>query len=61
VFDFSLKNSYILTMGCSGCKKKTYKDYAKKVDKVTGIAVTGAIILIGLAAYGIYSLIIKLL
>ena len=48
-------------MGCSGCKKKTYKDYAKKVDKVTGIAVTGAIILIGLAAYGIYSLIIKLL
>ena len=48
-------------MGCSNCKKKTYKEYASKLDKNTKITVTGVIIVLALAAYGIYSLIIKIL
>jgi len=48
-------------MGCSNCKKKTYKDYTKKLDKKTKITVAGVIVILALAGYGVYSLIIKLL
>jgi len=47
-------------MGCSGCRKKTYYERAKDVDKKTSIAFTIGIIILGLALYGLITLIVKL-
>lgn len=44
-------------MGCSGCKKKTYFDRAKEIDRKTSIAMTVGIIIIVLAGYGLWELI----
>ena len=44
-------------MGCTGCKKKTYKEYSKQVDKSTTIAIITAMIFIGLSIYGLWALI----
>ena len=45
------------TMSCTGCKKKTYYERAKSVDRKTSIAATIGIIVAGLAIYGLFSLI----
>ncbi len=47
-------------MGCSSCKKKTYFERAKDIDKKARISVAIGIILIGLACYGLYTLISNL-
>ena len=45
-------------MGCSGCKKKTYKEYSKQIDNRTTIGVLGLILVFGFAICGLVSLIL---
>lgn len=47
-------------MGCTGCKKKTYYNNFKKIDKKIKTTVFSVAIIILLSIYGIYSLISKL-
>lgn len=48
-------------MGCSGCKKKTYKEYSKQIDKNTSFGIIGIILFLGMAIYGLVSLISKII